>query len=374
MRVNSPDGPLARERRWWSWSLPHRRPALGAGANSSPIFIYVALGAVLGPSGVNVLTYSVLDHAATIAWVALAVIGVFIGLALRRSSLDAAEPTVLTASVVGLMTIGVIVAGVVVLVRASHLPATAVLPSSVLIGICASVSAARQTTAGASRQLRFAARVADLDDVPLLLVGTAFVAVFAGPSATLRLTTTVLGGAALGLAGWLLFESANDDERGLFVTGTVLLLAGLGAYLATSPLLSGCAAAVVWRRAPGEADRITERDLRALQPPLMALLLIMAGAMTAWTMVTLWAAAFVIVLRLAAKLLASVVAERMAGIDAGLVATILLQPGAMGIAFAVNVRLALGANVDWVVSTVTASLIASEIIAGFLPTVDEEEM
>jgi hypothetical protein len=314
----------------------------------------------------------VLDHGATIAWVALAVIGVFIGLALRPSTSDGVEPTFLTAAVVGLVTIGVMVAGVVVLVRESHLPATAVLPASVLIGICASVSAAHQTANDSSRRLRFAARVADLDDVPLLLAGTAIVAVLAGPSAMLRLTITIVGGAALGLAGWLLFESANDEERGLFVAGTVLLLAGIGAYLGTSPLLSGCAAALVWRRAPGEADRITERDLRSLQPPLMALLLIMAGAMTAWTMVTLWAAAFVIVLRLAAKVLASIVAERIAAVDAGLFATILLQPGVMGIAFAVNIRLALGANFDWVLSTVTASLIASEVIAGFLPTVEEQ--
>jgi len=77
------------------------------------------------------------------------------------------------------------------------------------------------------------------------------------------------------------------------------------------------------------------------------------------------------VLRLAAKLLASVAAERVSAVPAGLLATILLHPGVMGVAFAVNIRLVLGANVDWVVSTVTASVVAAEIVAGALPGIDE---
>jgi hypothetical protein len=49
-----------------------------------------------------------------------------------------------------------------------------------------------------------------------------------------------------------------------------------------------------------------------------------------------------------------------------------LHPGVMGIAFATNARLILGADFDWVVSTVTISTVIGEVIAAFLPDVDSE--
>lgn len=356
----------------WLW-FPRRRPALGVGPTAAPTLLFVVLGAVLGPSGLNILTRAVLVNVQAIPWVALAVMGVFIGLGLARSAPSAAGKALISSGIIALITVATVTTGLFVLVSHAHIhTAGNLLASSILIGLCASVSAALPTTVGGSGQLRRAAYLADLDDVPLALFGTAVVAALAGGSVALRLIVTVGGGGAIGLAGLLLFERANESERGLFVTGTVLLLAGIGAYLGTSPLLSGGAAAMVWLRAPGVADRITARDLRVLQHPLMALLLILAGAMLRWNTMVLWVTAYVVVLRFAAKLLASVVVNRVADVSPALLATVLLQPGVMGIAFAVNVGLVGGRGYDWVVSTVTTSVVASEILAAFLPYARED--
>jgi hypothetical protein len=147
----------------------------------------------------------------------------------------------------------------------------------------------------------------------------------------------------------------------------VLLIAGIGAYLGTSPLLSGCIAAIVWVRAPGAADRITARDLRTLQHPLVALLLIIAGATLEWTAMVLWVTGAIVVLRFAAKLLAAVAVAPFAGVSPALLATVLLQPGIMGIALALNAGRMLGADYLWIVSAVTTAALVSEVLAAFLP-------
>jgi hypothetical protein len=200
----------------------------------------------------------------------------------------------------------------------------------------------------------------------------ATIAALGGGPAVLRLLATIAAGGAVGLAGWLLFERATPSERGLFVTGTILLLAGSGAYLGTSPLVSGCVAAVVWVRAPGTADRLTARDLQTLQHPLVALLLVIAGALIEWTAVVVWLTACVVVLRLAAKLLTSLAVGHRTAIPPALLATVLLQPGVMGIALSLNAGMLLGADYQWVVSTVAASTVISELLAAWLPGASED--
>jgi hypothetical protein len=358
------------ERRWWG--LPRRRPALGVRSIAAPTLLYVALGIALGPSGLGILTPAVLSEGQTIAWISLAVIGVFVGLGFLAVAREARGTTIASAGIVALITIGTIAGGLFIVIPQSHLPVAGVLPSSLLIGLCASVSGALLASAATSGELRRAAHLADLDDVPVVLAGTVLVATLGGDAVAVRLAATVAGGAAIGVAGWLLFEDADAAERGLYVSGAVLLLAGIGAYLGTSPLLSGCCAAIVWARLPGEADRITAQDLRSLQHPLVALLLIMAGAMTQWSAVVLWVTAYIVVLRLAAKLFAAVLIQRLASASPALLAIVLLHPGIMGIALAVNVRLILGAEFDWLVAAVTVSAVVSDVLAALLPYAHED--
>jgi hypothetical protein len=198
--------------------------------------------------------------------------------------------------------------------------------------------------------------------------GTLIVAALAGPDEASRLLLTLLAGVGVAIAGWLLLERANRAERGLFVAGSVLLLAGVAARLGTSPLLTGCSAALIWRWAPGTTDRVTARDLRVLQHPLVALLLITAGAMIQWDPIVLWMTACLVLLRTGARLLASVAAGSVAMVAPALLATALMPPGVMGIALAVNVSLVAGADYQWIVSVVTGAAIVSESMAAFLPS------
>ena len=68
---------------------------------------------------------------------------------------------------------------------------------------------------------------------------------------------------------------------------------------------TGTVAALVWVWAPGGADRLISDDLRKLQHPLVALLLIIAGAAVQLTELLLWVAAPLVLLRLTGKVLAS---------------------------------------------------------------------
>lgn len=363
------------ERRWWLF--PRLSPALGLRSLGSPAFVYVVLGMAIGPAGLNIVSHAALTETQTIAWVALAVLGVFVGLGLHGDSSVAAGRTLIAGAAIGVITVVTIAAGLYlevgrVRVARPEMFASAPVASCVLIALCVAVSGALHTGRQTAPELRAAARLADVDDVPLVLAGTLILAVLGAAPIWPRMAATLLGGAAIGFAGWLLFEGADDAERGLYVAGAVLLLAGIGAYLGTSPLLAGWSAAVLWARLPGAADRITARDLRPLQHPLVALLLIMAGALTRWNVVILWVTAFLVVLRIGAKLVATLSTSRYTRISPGVLASVLLHPGVMGIALATNARLLLGDAFDWVVSTVTISTVVAEVIAAFLPDADSE--
>jgi hypothetical protein len=301
------------------------------------------------------------------------VTGIFVGLGLASRSATPHRHLLVAASIAALATIGVMTGGFYLLASSSTLPLPGLVGvGSILVALCASVSAAVPTSTASSPELLRASRLADIDDLPLLAGGVLVIAALTGEAAALRVVATVMAGAAIGVAGWLLFSRASDTERGLFVTGAVLMLAGTGAYLGTSPLVSGCAAAIVWSRVPGPTDRITAHDLRALQHPLVALILIFAGAAVDVTLVAVWAAALILVLRLTTKLLVSVVIAGLESISPSLLASILLQPGVLGVAMALNAWLVLGDDYRWVLSAVSIATVASEALVLFVPRVSEE--
>jgi hypothetical protein len=353
--------------------LPYRRLALGTRASAAPTTLFLLTGAALGPEGLNVLSGPVIARGQGLVWVGLAVTGIFVGLGLAPRPATPHRNLLVAATIAALATIGVMTGSFYVLASQSALPLPGLLGAgSILVALCASVSAAVPTSTASSREVLRASRLADLDDLPLLAGGVVVIAAVTGEAAALRVAATVAAGAAIGAAGWLLFARATDTERGLFVTGAVLMLAGIGAYLGTSPLVSGCAAAVVWSRVPGPTDRITAHDLRALQHPLVGLILIFAGAAVEAALVSIWAAALIVVLRLAAKLLVSVVISRIEDMSPSLLASILLQPGVLGIAVALNAWLVLGDDYRWVVSAVSMATVATEALALFVPRVSDE--
>jgi hypothetical protein len=366
------DPPESEARPGWRW-LQLRRPALGVRATSVPTFVFVLLGAALGPAGLNLLTRSALGQTQAIVWVALAVVGVFIGLGLTGTGSTASIRTWVSGVGIAVITASLVAIGLWALLVRSPVPVAGnVWAGSAILGLCASVSAAMQSRTSPARHTARAVQIADLDDMPLLVFGVTIIAALTGTALVLRLTGTIVAGAAIGLAGCLLFERADESERGVFMAGAILLLAGIGAYLGTSPLLSGCIAAIVWTRMPGAADQITARDLRTLQHPLVALLLVIAGATMEWNATTLWVTAYIVVLRLGSKLLASILMAPVARVSPGLLATVLLPPGVMGIALGLNAGQLLSTDYRWIVSAATAATVVSELIATCLPGVAEE--
>lgn len=358
----------------WLW-LPRRRPALGVRSTAAPTVMFVLLGVILGPKGIGILSHAVLGALDVVASVALAVIGVFVGLGISTVTGASGARAVISGMTVAVITTATVTGGLYLLIPIWGMP----LPVEVfafagILGICASASAAAHVPASAGAALRRAVRLADVDDIAIVLLGAVALAALAGGEVLQRLMMTAIAGAAIGFAGWLLFERAKETaERGVFVTGAVLLLAGIGTYLSTSPLLSGCVAALVWAHAPGPADRITAGDLRTLQHPLVALVLIMAGALIDWDPRVLWVAGAVVLLRLTGKLTASLAVAPLAQVSPALLATVLLPPGIVGIALALNVRQVLGAEAAGIVVGAAASAaVASELIAAFLARAHED--
>lgn len=363
----APAHPIPR-RRWFAW-LPQRHIAMGFGATAAPSVVFVLLGVVLGPQGIGALSVDVLRRLDVVVSVALAMLGVFVGLGLAGMAERTRVRTLAAATTEVVFTITFVAAAMYVLLStwAIPLPADARIVAIVL-GICSCASAAIFVPASAGSDVQRTARIVDLNDLPLILFGSVAVAAFGRDTGVMTgVLATIVLGIAIGAAGWLLFERAQDEaERGVFVVGTVVLLGGVGAYAGTSPLLSGCAAAVVWVRTPGAADRIIGSDLRKLQHPLVALLLIVAGAAIEWTAALLWIAAPLVLFRLTGKLLAAAVAARMAAVPAGLLAAALVPPGVIGIALALNIQQVLDGASALLLSGITIAAVVSEMLAVFV--------
>jgi hypothetical protein len=210
-----------------------------------------------------------------------------------------------------------------------------------------------------------AAHLADLDDLPLVVLASVAVPLLAGvTSPALSMAVAVAAGAVIAVAGTLLFARADAAaELGVFVTGIVALLGGAAAYTAASPLATGLVAGLVWTRREGATASLAATDLRKLQHPLVALLLIVAGASIQFSIALAWIAAPLVLFRLAGKLAASLIAARLVAIPPGVLATMLAPPGVLGIAIALNVQQVLPAAAGLLVSGVTVATVVSEVLA-----------
>ena len=344
------------------------RAALGLRPVTAPVMVFVPIGVALGPMALGILSDAVLQHLDVVISIALATLGVFIGIATGRRSQNFAR--LLTASTVEAATTIVVVSGsILILIGVWQLPL--LLPAGIAalaLGICASASAAPSVDAGDHTPRGMAARVADLDDVlPIALGGVLLV--MAAPregSIAWHAGVGVAIGAGIAAAGLLLIRGTEDPaERAVFVLGQLALLGGCAAYLVLSPLLTGMSAGLFWAVAPGQTDRVVARELDKVQHPLIVLLLVIGGASIAGiSLAGLWLFAPYVVFRLAGKLLGSWVASKVSaaltGVDLGMH---LIAPGVIGIAFALNLHQAVGHPADVIVFAVCAGAIASELVA-----------
>ncbi len=344
------------------------RAALGLRPVTAPVMVFVPIGALLGPNVFNVITVEVLGHLDVVITMALATLGVFIGIAVGSSG-SGLRRLFAASTVEAAVTIAVVGGSLFFLTGtwgvASGVPQGLL---AIALGICASASAAPSTTPHDPPVRRIAARVADLDDVLPIVLGAVIIVLAARGDHSAAPLRTVAGagvGGAVAAAGLLLLGRGTDRaELGVFVLGLLALLGGAAAFLETSPLLTGMAAGIVWSIAPGHADAIISEELGKVQHPLVVLLLIAAGASLVATPAGLWVFAPYVIFRFAGKLLGSWAASRIAPpIAPSDLAVHLVAPGVIGIAFALNLRQVARDDTGVLLFAVSVGAVASELLA-----------
>ncbi len=342
------------------------RAALGLRPLTAPVMLFIPLGILLGPHGAGIVSSDVLAHLDVVISIALATLGVFIGIAARREG--TAVPRLFTASSAeAVVTIGIVSGAVLFLVRAWHLPLS-ISPAlmAVALGVCAAASAAPAVDETTREPRRTAANVADLDDVVPIALGAVVLVLWAatGRGTTGAVALSVAIGAATAAGGWLLFEHSAGAERGVFVLGSLAMIGGSAAYLSTSPLLAGLVAGWLWVALPGSPDGVVDAELRKVQHPLIVLVLIAAGAGLQMTPAGIWLFAAYVVFRLSGKLIGGWAASRIApGIAPADLGAYLIPPGVIGVAFALNLQQVSADAASALVFAVAMGAIVSELLA-----------
>jgi hypothetical protein len=373
VRLGGLSGNRARRPHRWTARM---RLGLGLSPTPRPGLVLIPLGMALGPHGLGVLSDAVLTIVDPAVSVALAALGAFVGM-----NLELRRPRggflLFAASVEGFITMLMVAAGVVAVhTLSSEMDSTSWL-LAIMLGICAAPSSTAET-ARSNLRLKRTGRIGDLDDVlPIVLGLVALAAVREeSPMAIARLSgLTLLLALTIALAGWLLVSRTSSvTEERVFAIGALLLLGGAAAYLSLSAVFAGFVAGLFWQAAGTAArDRITH-DLGYLQHPLIALLLVVAGARVHLSADVAGLVAVYLVCRITGKLLGGWMASLTSGgevaRDMGL---LLISPGVVGIAFALNVVQARGDadNTTALFAIVIAGSLASDVISLFVPAQEQ---
>jgi hypothetical protein len=219
----------------------------------------IALGALLGPSGLGVLTAQLLELVDPAIPVALAALGVLAGLELRAPERVRSRGTAAVA--LGLVAAIVVAGSMMVLALAMGVRGAPLLAVAVVPGVCAFAASTRN------------------DILPVLLgaVLLVFMHTSAGVAAwTTSAATAVAIGCAV--AGWLLLRQASpmNPQHGVTIA-LLLLIGGAADYVLVPALLAGLAAGLCWRLLGGAVQESVQRDIAYLRQPVVAILLLTAG-------------------------------------------------------------------------------------------------
>jgi hypothetical protein len=353
--------------RAFGWLL-RTRSALGLSPSPTPAVIFLPLGVLLGPRALRVLSENTLANLDLAVTIALAVLGILVGLAVGRELRRFAR-LFAAASHESCLTIVAVAGATIYFVEQTQMPVQGSLLSLALaLGFCASASSATSADPDSEPAASVGTRVADLDDVlPIALASCVLLpsAVESGARTMLVALAPIGVGCAVGLIGWLLFDRADSGgERIVFVLGTLGLTGGAAAYLGVSPLTSGLIAGLCWTVLPGRADRIAQVDLGRVQHPLVVLLLVTAGALWTPSRAAVWLLAPYLLFRLAGKVAGAWASARIAEVGPADLASFLMPPGVLAIAFALNFRQLLPEPIGaTVLSTVAIGTAAFELFA-----------
>ncbi len=358
----------------WARHFPQR---LGRHIMTAPVALLLLAGTALGPEGVNLLSPTVLASLGPLVPVAIAALGVIVGMG--AGDRRAERPGLFVAATFdATLTAAVVAAGIGAFIL-WRLPPGASVPWTVAAacGVCAATSLALPR--GNPLEPRPpGVRATEFGAVAPVLAGAWLLASLRSSSA-LDAASLVVEAAgvtlALAAAGWLLLTRADTEtEERVFGVAVLLLVGGIAGALSISALSTGLVAGVFWRFAGRHPRDTISRDVVLVQHACVVLVLLLAGAQAQHTSESLTLAAVYLVLRLAAKGAGGATAARALGAGAppGL-AWRLLSPGVLGVAFALNAQPIAGPEGALVLATVVAGTIAAEAAGVFLPVVRADE-
>jgi hypothetical protein len=360
-RTLNPDGYGSRSwRRWLEWS-----------PTSAPVTLLLVAGIAFGPRGINLLSVDMLSLLDPVVPVALAALGVLVGLAGgdRRTGNWRLLAAACLESVTTMLVVSAGIGGVVIAAMSS-----VARPFGTLVvasGICAATSLT--LLAGNPMEPRTTGTRVREFGVLLPIVAGGFVLARLHAGSPLGAIVLVAQGCGVTLAlaaaaSLLLTQASSETEERVLAVSALLLIGGVADALALSALFGGLVAGVCWRYAGRDPRDTISRDVLFVQHPLLVLVLLVAGARAELSPASLALGAGYLVLRTVGKLAGGTVAWRAAGVNAPRdLGLYLLPPGVFGVAFALNVVSVVGADASLLLAAVVAGTIGSEFVALLLP-------
>ncbi len=338
------------------------------------VLVLLPLGMALGPHGLNIFSPALVAALDPAQSVIVGVLGVLVGLGLdlRRPL----EGRLLAGAAIGAAVAASIVAGAAFAVLAWASPGGAEYAGpgmlAALIGLCAAVSALPGELPPGEWSppvLRLRAMGSVL---PIVVVGLVIAWFREGSVPTALSTAAQSGVVALTIAGaaWLLVgQTASDSEQRVFAAGALLLVAGAAEFLSLSVLFAGLTAGAAWQAFDGQARDHLARDTRYARHPMMAVLLLIAGASVSLEPALPLLVAAYVVCRTAGQLAGGWVVRRtlVPGLprDVGLH---LASPGVVAIAMALDLRASGAAQAaSLLLPVVVFGTLASEILSLLFP-------
>jgi hypothetical protein len=343
------------------------RSERSAWASGLQILVLPIAGMALGQHGLGVLNESTLSLIDPVIPVALAALGVLVAFEVATTPWVQGK-LIAAASVQSLITAAIVAMGTLAFVRATGDPAYAnPWVIAIVLGMCAAPSFALAAGDAATRSS--AARLLDFDALVAIVCGGLTIAALRGQDlpAALSITAQIVGIAVtVAIAGWLLLvRTESDTEQRVFGIATLLLLGGGADYLSLSALVAGVVAGAFWHTMGGAPSESLRRDVAQVQHPLVALVLIVGGARTEFTLSIVSLAVAYVLLRAVGKLAGSLGAEFVDPAMPQGVAPRLLSPGILGVAFALNAVRAGIPDMTAVLSVAVLGTIGAQLLAGW---------
>ncbi len=346
---------------------------------------YLALGALVGPIGLNFVDQASLDHLQPLVSLLLGLLGFDVGLMLRSRMGDTSTlPARLlaTAVVIGLVGGGIFAAVTLGFPEAAldlRISASATLG---LAAAVASVSGIERMAAGLNAGGWVTQSLVSFALIGEVLAILGFGVVSAGVRAenvAIRwlgeLTTTewLASSAAVGLVCGLLFTAFIGRETAsprifLATVGSVIFTSGMASGLGVSPLfvnlIAGATVALLSSRA-----QFLVGVVHKLEHPVLVVLLVLAGAMWSpaplwlWGLVPLYVVLRFVGIRVGSALALTTLTERppARGFGSGLMA-----PGAVSVAIAINLAQLQPSLAPTILTTLLVAFVVQEVLAGRL--------